>query len=504
MAGYVIGVDVGTSGSRAVLADTEGRQISIAASKHSTTYPLPSWAEQRPEDIYDGVAEAVRQAVASSGVQPRDIEAVCLSTVFHSLILLDSADRRLTECIPWLDTRSTEDANDIFHNAKDLYLRIGCPANSSYPLSKAAWFRRCRPDLYACVGRAISIKDYLIRELTGEYLVDSCVAGGSGFLNVSACDWDEEALAYVGAKREWFSPVVPATTVLRMTLSACRKMGLSDGTKVVIGAGDGLLASVGSGAARSGSVAVMMGTSAACRMFTKTPRLDDPSLQRTWSYPLVDGIWATGTSVNNCGAAHEWILNTLFSWETTGGSTESAEDLYATLQRYLDSSVAGANGLSFLPWVLSERGPYWPTRARGVLLGMTRDHTRADIYRSVVEGIVCLASNLVDFVVTVAGPAADVRATGGFTNSEGWMQILASMLETPVLLPESRESVAYGACLLALVSLGVIPGIEETAGYTRTVRTYEPVQEHVEAYRRLKALIGEQVVAMRNQEANTY
>lgn len=496
MSSYVIGVDVGTSGSRAVIADEEGSEIGAASARHHTMYPRPSWAEQSPEDIYDGVVAAVREVMSSSGICPCQVVALCMSTVFHSFMLLDTYERRLTDCIVWLDTRSTDDANAVFDTAKELYMRTGCPANSSYPLSKAAWFRRNLPDTYRRVGRILSIKDYLIHRLTGEYMVDQCVAGGSGFLNVHSLEWDESALSYPGAKRAWFSPIVPATTVLEISSGARAELGLHQSTKLVVGAGDGLLASIGSGSAAKGSLAIMMGTSGACRVFTDSPRLDSLELQRTWSYPLVDGIWATGTSVNNCGSAHEWVINMLFPAEKERCEAQP-EKLYAALQSCLDDSSAGAGGLSFLPWVSSERGPYWPSWAKGGFVGLTRDHSRADLYRSAVEGIVCLVATLVDFVEGVAGPAREVRSTGGFTNSEGWMRILASIVGRPVFMPEVRESVAYGACLLALAALGCISDIESSSSYVQTTQTYLPIAGDAEVYRALKRTFQQRVEDIR-------
>lgn len=485
MSDYVIGVDIGTSGSRAVLCDKEGKILGVAASSHRTTFPKPGWAEQDPMDIYHGVVKVIAEVIQVAHVDPKDVAAICLSTVFHSVILLGSHDIPLTNCIVWLDTRSTPDAEEMFRSARHLYVNTGCPANSSYVSSKLAWFRRTEPELFSRVAKVLSIKDFVVHKLTGEYVVDECVAAGSGLLNVHKLQWDDAVLDYLGVERSWLSPVVPVTMTLDLHDDARAQLGLRKTTKLVVGAGDGMLASVGSGASFEGALAVMMGTSGACRIITREPRLDNPDYQRTWSYPLGRSIWATGTSVNNCGSVHGWIVDTLFAEEKAVGQ-HMPGGVYDVLESYIFSTRPGAEGLVFLPWLLSERGPYWHSDSAGAFIGLRQHHSKPNLYRAVVEGIIYLVAMLVDMVEEIGGPAREIRATGGLTNSEAWMTILASVIGRDVLVPESREAVAFGACLLAMVALRMLPSIEATASLSRVSKTYSPSPDAVEVYARAK------------------
>ena len=485
MSGHIIGVDIGTSGSRAVLCDEQGSILGVATSSHRTVFSRPGWAEQDPMDVYHSVVKVIAEVVRLSNVRPRDVATIALSSVFHSLILLDAHGTPLTNCIVWLDTRSTPDAEEMFESARHLYLNTGCPANSSYPSSKLAWFRRTMPGLFSKIARVASIKDFVVHKLTGEYVVDECVAGGSGLLNVHKLQWDDAILDHLDVQHAWLSPIVPVTTTLALCNDVRTELGLATTTKLVVGAGDGMLASVGSGASLEGALAIMMGTSGACRIMTAEPKLDNPNYQRTWSYPFGGGIWATGTSVNNCGSAHEWIIDTLFSEEKTVGRYMPG-GIYDILRTYMSSTEPGAQGLTFLPWLLSERGPYWHSDATGAFIGLKRQHSKPDMYRAVVEGIIYLVATLVDIVEEVAGPAREVRATGGLTNSEAWVTILASIMGRDVLLPEAREAVAFGACLLAMVAMHALPDIAATRRLSRVSKICKPSTSSTEAYRQGK------------------
>jgi len=476
----VIGLDAGTTGCRAVVFDRTGAIVGEAAEEYPMSIPHPGWAEQDPETIYRAVLASLQRAINSARIHPRNVSAIGLSSVLHSLIPIGEDGQALAPALIWADTRSAPQARRIRakHDAQALYRRTGCPVHPMYPLAKLVWLQENAPDIWHRSTRFVSIKEYLIYRLCGEYLLDLSIASGTGLLNLALRDWDDEALRIAGVERECLSPIVEPTTILPpLRPEAATEAGLLTGTPVVAGAADGVLSSLGIGTLGPGEMSAMIGTSGACRIVSDSPRTDPQA--RTWCYYLAQGKWVIGGAINNAGLAYRWVRDSFFDDGARG------EDGYTRLNQLAADTNAGADGLIFLPFLTGERAPYWNVDARGVLLGLNLRHTRRHLARAAMEGVCYRMYSVYRAIDEVAGPVTEVRATGGFTRSDLWVQIMADVFGQPLLVPAVREASSLGAAVLAWIALGELKQLDEAKSLVQIRSIFEPQPDRNKKYARL-------------------
>ncbi len=459
----VVGVDIGTTSTKAVGFDTDGLERAVRSVGYPLREPESGAAEQDPDEIVRAVRETVRGVVADIG---RPVAGLSFSGAMHSLIGLDAAGRPLTPSFTWADTRAQEDADVLRADpGPELYRRTGTPLHPMAPLAKLRWLRRTRPDVFARVAHWVGIKEYVLSRLTGRLVVDQSTASGTGLLDVVDLDWDDEAIRLASITRERLPDVVPSTTVLDGLLpSVARDLDLPSTTPVVVGAGDGPLANLGAGAIRPGVAACSIGTSGALRLAETTPDMDPA--QRLFCYVLTPGRWIVGGATTNGGLVLAWAGAALAP--DLGPLPESA------LLDLASAVPAGADGLLMLPYLQGERAPYWSSVPRGAYVGLTRKHGRGHLVRAALEGV-CLHLALVRDTIRAAGhEVRELRATGGFTGSPVWRQMLADVLGQPVGLPRTTQASACGAALLGLYALETLPSLDAAADLVTVAQTIEP------------------------------
>ncbi|NPV70577.1 MAG: gluconokinase [Firmicutes bacterium] len=493
-----VGVDVGTTSCRAVAFGEDGRVLGRSQVEYPFVQERPGWAEHDPEMLFQAVVSSVAGCVAGSGLGPSDVAAVGLGTYWHSLIAVDAAGRPLTRCITWADVRASKEAERlrVAGLAREFYERTGCPVHQMYLPAKLLWLKERMPEVFRAASRFACIKDYLVHRLCGEYWVDVSVATASGLLNLQTYDWDERVLDTVGVEPERLGEVVRVQTVLpRLEPAVAAAMGIDPSTPMVVGGGDGALSSLGSGAVDPGVMAAMIGTSGAMRVIVPAPAVDPQS--RTWCYGFDDGAWVAGGAINNGGIVYRWFRDQLAP-EERRQAAERGVDVYEIINEWVESVPLGAGGLVFLPYLTGERCPYWNANARGVLFGLSLDHTRRHIARAAMEGICFRMAQVLRAMEDVTGPAREIRATGGFTRSKAWLQMLADVLGREVVVPASHEGSALGAAILAMDS--VLGG-----GYAALSRRLSPVTARYvpgeENNRRYKDLMEIYIHVYRNVSA---
>jgi len=481
----ILAVDIGTTSAKAVLFGLNGSIIA----RHSIEYPLqspePLAAEQDPELIYNAVLVSIRNAVRAGGVDATRILCVAFSAAMHSLIAVDHDGRPLTQCITWADNRSAPWAQRIRHelNGHAIYQRTGTPIHAMSPLSKLAWLRETRPALFAQAARFISIKEYVFHRLFGRYVVDHSMACATGLFNLEQLAWDEEALQIAGIDAGRLSAPVATTAVLRgLDPQAALATGLDRQTAFVIGASDGVLANLGANAIDAGAVAVTIGTSGAVRSVVDRP-LTDPE-GRTFCYALTEHHWVVGGPVNNGGIVLRWIRD-LFAGDAARCDIDSGSDSYDALTRLAGSVEAGSEGLIFNPYLTGERAPLWNSSARGSFFGLAMHHRKPHMVRAALEGVVYNLYSVLQTLESVTGTAAKIHATGGFSRSALWRQIVADVFNRDVYAPESPEGSCLGAAVLGLYALGHIETLGAVAGMVRMTARHRPIPANVATYARL-------------------
>ena len=463
MTDVVVGVDIGTTSTKAVAYSVDG----TAHARHSVAYPLdspqPGYAVQDPDLILAAVRTCI--GLASSGHR---VAALSFSSAMHSLIGLDAAGRPLTPLITWADRRAAPQADRLraVPGARSLYARTGTPIHAMSPLAKLMWFRETDPGLAARVAHWVGVKDYVLHRLTGRLVVDHSVAGGTGLQDLDPLRWDDEALGLAVITADRLPEPVSSSTLLPAP-------GLPG--PVVVGAADGPLANLGCGAVGEGVAACSIGTSGAFRVLVDTPATDPAG--GVFCYPLTSDRWTIGGATNGGGIVLEWAHHAL------------APDL-ATLEDVLAVAAqapAGSDGLLMAPYLLGERAPWWSSDAQGGYAGLRLSHGRPHLIRAALEGT-CHQLALVADAVRAAGHRVDsVRATGGFARSPLWRQMLADCLDMPVGFPDGYEGSCFGAALLGMQALALIGSLDVAATLVPVGLSVQPDPRAAEVYRAARA-----------------
>jgi gluconokinase len=468
--GVVLAVDIGTSATKAVLFDGQGRVLSLARRPYPMLTPRPDWAEQDPAVVYRAVLEAIREAYAARPAGC-SVDAVAFSAQWYSTMPVGADDRALSPYLTWSDRRSAAIADEIRRSERGrrIYQATGCPLDAIYPLSKIIWLRQA--DLPSTPTRFTSIKEYVFRRLFGEYVVDWSMASSTGLFDIRQRDWSLEALDAAGIERTRLSaPVSPYTTFTRWTPDALMNTGLSQGIPCVIGAGDGVLSSVGVGAVGRGIAAVNVGTSAACRYLISTPTIDPQ--ERLWTYALDEHWWVIGGIVSSGGIVYDWFVRHCAGRDPAGDPP--GPELHAALNDLAARVPPGAEGLIFLPYLSGEQCPVWDPETTGGFFGLTLRHGREHLTRAVYEGIALSLARVAEALADAVEPIEEVRVTGGLLGSSTWLQIAADMWGTRILVPESPEGSSLGAAVLAWVALGMASDLGVVRELVSPARVVEP------------------------------
>jgi len=480
----VVGIDIGTTSSKAVAFTADG----VARASGQVGYPLheprPRRAEQDADQVVAATLEATGEAVRAAQGDGHRIAGFALSSAMHSLVGLDRAGAAITPLLTFADGRASEQAARLRTGPRGLALhrRTGTPVHPMSPLVKLRWWSERAPDTFAAVARWCGIKELVVRELTGELVVDHGVASGTGMFNLGDERWDAEALTYAGLDPGQLPEPVPTTAAFPLTTAAAARVGVAGGTPVVVGGADGPLANLGLGAITEGTVACSIGTSGAVRVVTDAPRVDERG--RTFCYVLAPGRWVIGGAVNNGGVALEWAADALAP-DVRAAALGAGDGPAAALLDLAAQVPAGSDGVLFLPYLLGERAPHWSGEPRGVLLGLAREHRREHLVRAVVEGV-CLQLAVVLTALGEAGvEVRRIRATGGFSRSALWRRILAGTFGRPIAFAESPEGSSLGAALLGMTALGMLDSLDRAAEIVTVHDVQQPDRAEAERYAQL-------------------
>lgn len=476
-----LGIDIGTTGARCCAFDEDGQALSIAKRNYRVIQPKPGWVEQDPEEILKAVYDSVAQAIASLRDE-YEVEVVGLSSIFHSIMLVDSDMRKLTNLIIWGDNRSDDVIKRYREVFSHLYDLTGCPLHVNYPLAKLLWFKQECPELLERASRIVMIKEFVLWNLAHVNAIDISVASGSGLLNIHTKRWEETILEELGIDRAKISePVSPLTVVGYVNREASELTGLREGTPIVIGAGDGALSSLGSDSIDEGKMVAMLGTSGAVRMIVGRPLTD--KRRRTWCYVLDDDRWVVGCAINNAGIVMAWYIDGFYP------DLKSIGNPYEEMERWARDVEPGAQGLLFLPFITGERCPYWNANARGVLFGLALHHDRRHVARAIIEGVCFRMRSIYEAVSDVVAPPIEIRGSGGLIRFDLWASVLSNVLGRSILRLNVEEASSLGAAIMAMKAIGAVRSYDEILKRAvRVVDSIEPKGDLVSLYEGLYEL----------------
>ncbi|MCO7174784.1 gluconokinase [Sporolactobacillus kofuensis] len=481
----MMGVDIGTTSTKAVLYQTNGTIAAYANHGYPLYTPDAFTAEQDPEEIFSAVLSVIHDAVQKSKVAPEQLSFISFSCAMHSVIPVDADGKPLMRCITWADNRSIDWCQRLKTDlgGHEIYMKTGTPIHPMSPLPKLLWMKHENAEVFNKAKKYISIKEYIFYKLFNRYVVDHSIASCTGLMEMRTLSWHQDALEVAGIKEDQLSELVPTTQIMMgINPVFADKMGIKKETPFIVGASDGVLSNLGVNAVEPGVVAVTIGTSGAIRTVVDKP-VADPK-ERLFCYELTEDKWVVGGPVNNGGGVLRWARD-----EFAASEVETAKRLgispYDVLTRMAARVQTGSDGLIFQPYFSGERAPLWNPNARGAFFGLTLHHQKQHMIRAVLEGIIYNLYSVMLAMRERTGEPKKIQATGGFARSELWRQMMADIFAQPVNVPESFESSCLGAAVLGLYATGETDNLGIVASMIGSVNSHQPIKENVDVYERL-------------------
>ena len=461
----LLGIDVGTGGTRAALLDASGRVLAAATAEHPPiSAPRIGWAEQNPSDWWRAARVAIPECLRLAGVAPSDIVAAGLSGQMHGLVLLDAAGEVLRPSLIWCDQRTGDQCAAI--EAKIGRSRLieltANPALTGFTLPKIWWVREHEPEIWKRTRSVLLPKDYVRYCLTGVRATDVSDASGTLMLDVANRKWSAEMLA-ASEISEGVLPQVFESPEITGTISeaGARACGLRAGTPVVAGAGDQAAGAVGMGIVRAGLVSATIGTSGVVFAATDRPLLDPHGRVHTFCH-AIPNRWHVMGVTQAAGLSLRWFRDQFGTRTEPGagsGANAASRDSYDVLVDEASGVPPGSDGLLWAPYLMGERTPHLDPLARGALVGITAQHTRAHMVRAILEGVAFSLRDTFEILKQMQVPVGSIRLGGGGARAQLWRQIQADVYGLPVAVNVAEEGAAYGAALLAGVGAGLWPSV---------------------------------------------
>lgn len=490
---FYLGIDVGTSGSRAVIIDETGKVLGSASAEHSVQAPQPLWSEQDPAEWWKAVCSAVPRAVDAAHALPEQIAGIGLSGQMHGLVLLDKDEKVLRPAILWNDQRTAEECAVITKRAgglKALLGHVSNPALTGFTAPKILWVRQHEPQHYERAAKALLPKDYVRLKLTGEYATEVSDASGTLLLDVAKRGWSKDLVSKLGLDLGLLPAVHESTVVSgKTTTAAAAALGgaVKPGTPVVGGGGDQAAGAVGAGVVKSGVASVSLGTSGVVFLHADEVKTDPEGRLHTFCH-AVPGKWHLMGVCLSSGGSLQWFKNALGHMEIAESRRADA-DPYDLLIEPAQAEPAGCRGLQFLPYLTGERTPHADPYATAAFVGITPQTTKATMTRAIVEGVCYSLRDSVEIFRALKLPVGEIRVTGGGAKHVFWRQTLADVFGQGTRALEAAEGPAYGAALLAAVGTGGFGSVEEACAATvRTVDAVEPDAQNRQVYERFYPL----------------
>jgi xylulokinase len=452
--GALIGVDIGTGGVRCLAIDEEGQVLAAAGETYPAHSPQPGWSEQEPEHWW----KATRNVIKSTAAQvPGDVAAVGLAGQMHGAVFLDRNDDVIRPALLWNDQRTAAQCEAITElvGADRLKEITGNPALTGFQAPKMLWLKEAEPDSYSRVAGVLLPKDFVRLRLTGDHATDVSDASGTLLLDLRRRSWSSLILDALEIPPAWLPPVFespqPAGTISKQH---SEELGLAAGIPVAAGAGDNAAAAVGVGVVMPGLGSCSIGTSGVMFAHADAPQFDPSGRVHTFCHAVPGRYHHMGVTLS-AGGALRW-------WRDVAGTAD-----FDPLMELAETVAPGAEGLLFLPYLTGERTPHLDPRARAAFVGLTARHGPAHMTRAVVEGVAFSLRDSLEIMVGLGIDVREIRATGGGARSKFWRQVLADVLGRPIVRTAVDEGPAYGAALLAGVSVGMFDTVEQACGVVK-------------------------------------
>jgi xylulokinase len=486
----ILGIDVGTGGTRALVVDQSGHILAAATEEHLPfASPQLGWAEQDPRDWWRAATVAIRKALQLANVSPASIACVGFSGQMHGAVLLDERDEVIRPALIWCDQRTQaqcDELRNIFGERRLIELTCNPPL-TNFTLTKMLWVREHEPQNWVRVRKVMLPKDYVRLRLTGESAIDVADASGTLMLNVAKRQWAGEVLEKTGIDGRVLPKLCESPEICgRICDAGARESGLAAGTPVVAGAGDQAAGAVGIGINRPGTVSATIGTSGVVFAATDRPALDPRGRLHTFCHAIPDRWHVMGVT-QAAGLSLRWFRDQL------GGGEALPGDGYDQMCAAAARVSPGSEGAYWAPYLMGERTPHLDPDARAAFVGLTASHTRAHLIRAVLEGVAFSLKDTFTILDEIGVPASQIRLGGGGARSAVWRQIQADVFGSVVQILAAEEGAAYGAAILAGVGAACWSSVDEACdAVVHVAARVQPagkvsslMQRHYQVYRRI-------------------
>lgn len=459
---YLLGIDIGTSGTKTALFDEDGNTIVTATYGYELFQPQAGWAEQNPENWWEACVKSINYVIEKSEIQASDIKGIGLSGQMHGLVLIDKDDKVIRDSIIWCDQRTEKECDYITEViGKDRLIQItGNPALTGFTLSKLLWVRNNEPDNYKKIYKILLPKDYIRFKLTNIFATEVSDASGMQMIDINTRNWSEELLKDLNIDKGILSDVYESVVISgHVTEEAGKLTKLAVGTPVVGGAGDQAAGAIGNGIVNEGIISTTIGTSGVVFAATDTPRFDKEGRVHTLCH-AIPNKWHVMGVTQGAGLSLNWFKRTFCAKEVEE-SEKLGIDIYDLLTEKAAKSKPGSNGILYLPYLMGERTPHIDPNIKGAFLGVSLINNHDDFVRSILEGVSFSLKNCLDLIEGMDVKISEIRVSGGGAESSVWRQILADVFQYQLTTIKASEGGALGVAILAGVGVGIYDSVEE-------------------------------------------
>lgn len=484
---YILAHDLGTSGNKASLFSERGEMIGSEVYPYDVQYFHGNWAEQNAEDWWKAVQATSRNLLKKTGVPAKEVAVVAFSGQMMGCLCVDKTGTPLRNAIIWADQRAGQQARKLGEAVDPwkFYKIVGHRNTASYGIQKLMWVKEHEPEIYDQTYKMLNAKDYIVFKLTGKFYTEYSDGNSCGCLDIVRRQWSEEILHAAGIEPEKLPELKESTYVAGgVTAEAAKLTGLQEGTPVVLGGGDGVTANVGTGSVSPGKTYCSMGTSAWITTTSEKPVFDEKMRIVNWVH-IVPDYYAPNGTMQYAGGSYGWLKNTVCLMEQYDAKIHGKSP-YDYMNEEAEKSPAGANGVIFLPYLLGERAPRWNSDAKGAFLGLKAENTRADLIRSVLEGVTMNLSLCLDILRTQMN-IQEITAVGGGAKGSTWRNIMADIFGAKIFVPEVlEEASSMGAAITGGVGAGIYKNFNVVEDFLKIRECVEPNDKTSEFYRKRK------------------
>jgi len=482
---YLIGFDIGTTSTRCILIDANGKLIESATSDYPMDTPRPGWAEQDPENWWEATVNTIKEVIEKSNIEPSDISAIGLSGQMHGSVFLDKKGKVIRPALLWCDQRTQaqcESIYDIFGGEAEFIKLSYNKALTGFTAPKILWLRDMEPDNYKKVDKILLPKDYIRYKLSGVFATEVSDASGTILMDIAKRSWSDELLEGMNIKKDLLAPVYESSRITSYISNESAKItGLIAGTPIVGGAGDQAGGAVGSGIVYEGIISDSLGTSGVVFAHSDRPSYDPEGRLHCFCH-AAEGAWNLMGVTLAAAGSYKWYYDT---FGVSNDITKEYPDLsgYELLNKQAQKAGVGSEGLIFLPYLSGERTPYADPYARGVFFGLSYMHDQTHFARSVLEGISYSQHDCLNLMKDLGITSNKVVLFGGGARSQLWRQIIADIFGIKIVTLNVEEGPSYGAAILAGVGAGIYKNVRKaTKKIIKEDTEVDPIPDNVSKY----------------------